>query len=153
MPRTRTTYEDCERKVKIIEGGLIWNQLVDKIMTEKDLMKMIEAKYGTDNMDNKKFPDCVWHRIKCTYIVIESKSSSISKALKQLENFSRNFPKIHNSVYTYIIEIEGTPKKLKRFMKLQPFNERRKLYKPLRNLGRFTKEWDINGKPLLIRII
>ncbi len=153
MPRTRTTYKDCEKKVRIIEGGLIWDQVVDKIMTEKDLMSIKEAEHGPEKVANIKFPDCVWHRVKCNHVVVESKSSSISKALKQLENFARNFPEIHSRVDAYIIEIEENPKKIRRFMKLEPFKERIKLYVPYRNLGRIKKPWDINGKRLLIRIV
>jgi len=152
LPRTRTTKEDCIARIRVIEGPLLWDRLVDEVMTERELQDELAHRLGGHGMlSHRKIPDCMWHRVKCTYIVVELKSGSVGKALRQLENFAENFPDIHDKVEFYLIEVKGYSRELQRYMRLEPVKGRPGLYRAMRRLKKHVKPWDIKGKDLYVR--
>lgn len=123
-------------------------------MTEKDLEeKLAEKLGGREKLENRKLPDCAWHRVTCRYVVLEVKSESITKAMKQLESFARNFPEIHEKVDYYVIEVRNPSKELRRVMKLEPVRGRKGLFRAMRPLGRHRTGHDIDDKDLYVRIV
>ena len=154
MPRTRTTRKDCEDRIRMIEGPLLveLGSRVDEVLTEEDLKMMLAERLGgREKLQHRKFPDCTWHKKTCRYVVVELKSGSLAKALRQLRNFARNFPDIHSNVEFYVIEVKSSSKELKRYMRLEPVKGRPGLYRAMRNLKKHRVPWDIDGKELLIR--
>ena len=145
MVRVRTLRADCEERIDALEGLLKGE--IDEVLTDNDLS---QRRPGS----GVKYPDCVWHRIVCSYTVVEIKSSSIGKALRQLEAFARHFPEIHLRVEKYIIEVGRVTRELKKYgIRLRLVSKRLGLYQPLRVLGTRKVQLDIDGKPLFIWVV
>ena len=148
--RTRVDLEQCRKMSNKVER-MLFSLAVDLILTEKDLEeKLIRERLRGDKrkLDRKKFPDCAWHLKKCTYKVLEIKSSSLKKAIRQLENFTRNFPEIHANVELYIIVLENRRDLRKLKVKCDPKSWQGNLCRPMRLVGRRWIPMDIRGKPL-----
>ena len=116
---------------------------IDSIYTESDFLQIAEERGVREHV---KLPDCGWHHVSCTYVILELKGGNVERAVSQLVNFARNFSDIHDRVKYYVIRVTST--KHLRGMRCEGIV----LCRPYRHFPRGRKYLDILGKPLYLLI-
>ena len=151
----RASPDYCRRVQRVLDPFPL--EPVDIVNDEHWLMERARER---DLGKNVKFPDCIWHKKTCRYIVAEIKSGgNFRRAIRQLYNFAQMFPDLHERVKAYVIHLESNEQLKKAFGRGRKMGYRcepipnTSLCRPYLRLRHGRKQYlEVNGRPVYVHI-